>query len=53
MSTLTISGDGKLILFQEIDEETAERYAELGIVSEEISDLIELVMLLNSKRVTS
>lgn len=41
MSTLTISGNGKSILFQEIDEETAERYAELGVVSEEMYDEFE------------
>ena len=41
MPTLTISGNGKSILFQEIDEETAERYAELGTILEEIYDKFE------------
>ena len=41
MSTLTISGNGKSILFQEIDEDTAERYVELGVISEEIYDKFE------------
>ena len=41
MSTLTISGDGKWILIQEIDEETAEKYAELGAISEEIFEEFE------------
>jgi hypothetical protein len=41
MSTLTISGNGKSILFKEIDEETAEKYAELGAISEEIYEEFE------------
>ena len=41
MPTLTISGNGKSILFKEIDEETAERYAELGAISEEIYEEFE------------
>jgi hypothetical protein len=41
MSTLTISGNGKSIVFQKIDEETTERYAGLGTISEEIYDKFE------------